>query len=165
MRRIPTELLLIPIVSILCYSSLAWGAEVYIPPVQARSGSDIMVPIMIDQVDNLAGVKLVLSYDSNILQFVGGTKTKYADSLMHIINDKKPGVLVIVMAGAMGIGAKNFPIMELEFVVRKGLKGNHETSIVFKEVQLMSDELEEIRAKARENIITILPAGPPPPDP
>ena len=137
--------------------SIARGAELYIPPLKGKSGQVIDVPIMIDRVDNLAGVKLVLNYDPKTLIFKKGTKTEQTDALMHIVNDKKPGLLILVMAGAKGIKGKDFPILRLTFEIREGLKGNHTTEIKIKEVQLMSDLLKEIQTKTVSNPITILP--------
>jgi len=139
------------------YSSAVWASEVYIPPLEGRSGQSIEVPIMIDRVDNLAGVKLVMTYDKNILTFKKGAKTEQTDSLMHIINDKRPGLLIFVLAGAKGIKGKKFPIMKLTFEIKKGLKGNRKSEIKIKEVQLMSDKLKNIESKTVSNPITILP--------
>ncbi|MBW2030586.1 MAG: hypothetical protein JRJ31_16105 [Deltaproteobacteria bacterium] len=147
--------------SLVFLSAPAWGTEVYVPVMEGRAGSEIVVPIMIDEVENLAGIRLVLHYDASFLRFVEGTRTKHVNSLMHIINDKKPGVLIIVMAGARGIKGKNFSIMDLKFRVKEVLRGNHTTSIVFKEVQLMSDELKEVEAMATSSTLTLLPAGVP----
>jgi hypothetical protein len=61
------------------------------------------------------------------------------------------------MAGAKGIKGKDFPILRLTFEIREGLKGNHTTEIIFKEVQLMTDQLKEIETKTVSNPITILP--------
>ena len=138
-------------------STASSGCELLIPPLEGKSGQSMDVPIMIDQVDNLAGVKLVMSYNPNILTFIKGTKTKQTNSLMHIINDKKPGLLILVMAGARGIKGRDFPILKLTFEIKEGLKVNHTTEIKVKEVQLMSDQLKEIEAKVVSNPITILP--------
>ena len=135
----------------------AWGTELYIPPLQGKSGQSIDVPVMIDQVDNLAGVKLVIKYDPKILTYKKGTKTKHTDSLMHIVNDKKPGLLIVVMAGARGIKGKKFSILTLTFEIKKGLKGNHTTELKITEIQLMSDQLKDIKAKTTVSPITIRP--------
>ena len=136
----------------------AWGTEIYIPPLKGKSGQSIEVPIMIDKVDNLAGVKLVMSYDPDIFIFEKGTKSPQTDALMHIVNDKNPGRLILVMAGARGIKGRDFPVLYLTFKIKEGLKGNHTTEIKIKEVQLMSDDLKEIETKTVSNPITILPA-------
>jgi hypothetical protein len=98
-----------------------------------------------------------MSYDAEILVFKKGAKTKQTDSLMHVVNDKKPGQVIVVMAGARGIKGKNFPIFTLTFDVKPGLKGNHVTKIAVKEAQLMSDQLKEIKCTVAVNPITIAP--------
>ena len=107
------------------WASAASGTELYIPALTAKSGATVEVPIKIDRVDNLAGVKLVLKYEKNILTFKKAARTKQTSSLMHIVNDKKPGILIVVMAGARGIKGKDFAILSLLFDLKKGLKSNH----------------------------------------
>ena len=146
---------------------LLWGAaailwtfpvfatEIYIPALKAKPGQLVEIPVMIDHVDNLAGVKLIMEYDRKILTFKKGAKTKESNSLMHIVNDKKPGRLIVVMAGAKGIKGKNFPILTLTFEIKKGLTGNHTTSIKITDVQLMSDQLKEIKCGVMVNPLTV----------
>jgi hypothetical protein len=150
------SLLLCPLISIIL-GSPAWGTELYLPGVKGKAGESIDVPIMLDQVDNLAGVKLVMKYDPEILAFKKGAKTKHTDSLIHIVNDKKPGLLIVVMAGARGIKGKDFAVFTLTFEIKKGLKGNHTTEIKITEVQLMSDQLKDIKTKTTVHPITIVP--------
>jgi len=133
------------------------AAEVRIPPITTRPNQTIDVPIIVDEVDNLAGIKLVMSYDPEILVFKKGAKTRETDSLMHIVNDKKPGQLIVVMAGARGIKGKNVPIFTLTFNIKSGLKGNHVTKIAITEAQFMSDQLKEIKYAVAANPITVLP--------
>jgi hypothetical protein len=135
--------------------STLWAAEIRIPPLSAKPGEALQVPVMVDGIDNLAGVKLVLKYEPDILVYRQGTKTKETDSLMHIINDKNPGVLIVVMAGAKGIKGKEFAILHLTFEVKKELQGNHTTKINITDAQLMSDDLKEIKCTVLSNPITI----------
>jgi hypothetical protein len=135
----------------------AWATELQIPPLKAKAGQEIRVPLVIDQIGNLAGVKLVLHYDKELLAFREGSKSPATQSLMHIINDKTPGKLIIVMAGARGIQGKGITIMTLDFTVKKGLEGNHTAMIEIPEVQLMGDDLKEIECKARPGTIVIQP--------
>jgi hypothetical protein len=151
------------IVSIfLLFISLSWpgstgATEIRIPALTARSGQSVDFKIMVDEVENLAGVKLVMTYDAELLSFKRGAKTKETDSLMHVVNDKKPGHLIVVMAGARGIKGKNVPIFTLTFDVKAGLKGNHVTKLAVTEVQLMSDQLKEIKCNVVVDPITISP--------
>ena len=135
----------------------AEAVEIRIPPLTAKSGQLLEVPITIDEIDNLAGVKLVLTYDPAILIYKSGMKTKETDSLMHIVNDKKPGLLIVVMAGAKGIKGKDLPIFTLTFEVKKDIKENRTTKISITESQLMGDDLKERKATVNSHPITILP--------
>mgnify|MGYP000144448133 CR=1 FL=1 len=135
----------------------AEAVEITIPAVTAEAGQAIEVPVTLDEIDNLAGVKLVLNYDPETLTYKSGMKTKETDSLMHIVNDKKPGVLIIVMAGAKGIQGKNLPIFKLSFEVKKEIKENRTTKISITEFQLMGDDLKERKATVNNHPITIKP--------
>ena len=152
------------ITSLLCcaltmsWTHVASGTELHIPCVKGRSGDSVDIPIMIDRVDNLAGLKLVMKYDPKILTFQKGAKTKHSDSLMHIINDKKPGRLIVVMAGAKGIGGKDFPILNLTFEIKGGLKGNHVTALEISDLEMMSDKLKDITCNVKVNPLVISPA-------
>lgn len=141
----------------LALTSRVDATEIRISPHTVRSGEIIDIPLIVDEVDNLAGLKLVLAYDPEVLVFKKGAKSKETDALMHIVNDKKPGSLIIVMAGAKGIQGKNFPVFTVTFEAKKGLKENRTTTISITEVQLMSDQLKEIKCNLVVNPVTIIP--------
>jgi len=131
--------------------------EISIPALSIKSGATVEVPIRIDQVDNLAGVKLVLKYDPDILTFKRAVRSEETASLMHIVNDKKPGVLIVVMAGAAGIKGTDFSIMSLFFETKKDLESNHTAEITITECQLMSDTLKKLDCTLKLNPLTIVP--------
>jgi len=147
--------LIICVTATILWVSPVFATKIYIPAIKGDPGQSVEVPVMIDHVDNLAGVKLVMEYDCKILIFKNGSKTKESNSLMHIINDKNPGKLIVVMAGARGIKGKDFPILTLTFEIKKGLTGNHATSIKINDVHLMSDQLKEIKCSVMVNPLTI----------
>ncbi len=128
--------------------STAWGVELSIPDIQAKPGETITVPLTLDQADNLAGVKLAMTYDPKVLQYKGGNKTSHTAPLMHIVNDKKPGRLILVMAGAAGIKGEKFPIFTLTFEVVQKTQADR-TQIQIHEIQLMSDALKELKATVK----------------
>ena len=148
--------------AVIAWGTPCWSTELYIPPLSAKSGQTVDIPLMVDEIDNLAGVKIVMTYDPKILFFQEGVKSKETNPLMHVVNDKKPGLLIVVMAGARGIKGKAFPLMTLTFRVKEDLKGNHTTQISITEVQLMSDELKDIPCKTVVHPLTILPSQPNP---
>lgn len=137
--------------------ALALGAELYIPAIHGKPGKSVAVPVMIDHVDNLAGIKVVLKYDAKILTFTKGSRTKNTDELMHVVNDRKPGVLIIVMAGAKGIKGTNIPLFILTFRVQDTISGVLTTAMEIPEVELMSDKLKVIECTVRTGPIIIGP--------
>jgi hypothetical protein len=128
---------------LLSWSPAAWGIELFIPALETKPGETIEVPVKIDTMDNLAGIKLVMKYDKGLLTYKSAAKTQQTSSLMHVVNDKNPGVLIVVMAGARGIKGKDFAVINLTFETAKDLKGNHTTEIKITEAQLMSDKLKD----------------------
>ena len=138
--------------ALICFGLMAFhtpalGVELTFPAVEIDPGGGFEMPVMVDGVENLAGVKLSLSYDQRVLTFKKAEKTRATTSLMHIVNDKKPGVLIIVMAGARGIKGKKFPLLRLTFEAKTPDNLPHETKIEVKEIQLMSDQLKDLPAK------------------
>lgn len=138
-------------------ASLAFSAEIYIPALSAKSGAAVDIPIKIDRTDNLAGIKLVVKYDHNILTFKKASRAESTNSLMHIVNDKKPGILIVVMAGAKGIKGKDFSILSLNFEIKKDLKDNHTTQLDITECQLMSDTLKKIDCSSKLKPLVVSP--------
>ena len=134
------------------------GTELYIPAIKATAGNSVQVPIMIDDVDNLAGVKIVMKYDAGLLTYKGAVKTEKTTSLMHIVNDKKPGILIIVMAGPRGIKGQKFSILNLTFDTAKELQKTVKTKFNITEVQLMSDQLKDVKHTVKTQPMTIAPA-------
>lgn len=141
----------------LLITSAAHGTELRIPELQGKSGQEIQLPIIIDQTGNLAGLKLIIHYNKELLTFKEGVKTPSTQSLMHIINDKNPGKLIVVMAGARGIQGKDITIINLIFSIKKGLTENHKSAIEIAELQLMGDDLREIPARVKHGTILVMP--------
>ncbi len=120
------------------------AAEIRIPAVNGTAGQTISIPIRVDQIENLAGLKIVVLYDPDIIEYQASQKTKHTASLMHVVNDKKPGRLVIVMAGAKGISGKNMDLIELHFKIREFTTVSEKeirTALELPEIELMSDQL------------------------
>ncbi len=135
----------------------ALGVELYIPATSAKPGKTVAVPMMIDHVDNLAGIKIVLKYDAKILTFTRGSRTKHTDELMHVVNDKNPGALIIVMAGARGIQGTNIPLFILTFRVHENVSESATTLMEISEIELMSDKLKGIECAVRTEPLIIDP--------
>lgn len=102
----------------------------------------ISYTIKADEVVLLAGMKLTLQYPEQLLQLTGSKKGKAFSSFLHVVNDKIPGKLIIVMASATGVTGKNLDIFTLNFTP---LSPKIETNpIQLKQCQLMNENLKEI---------------------
>lgn len=142
---------------LLFMQGVAWGAEIKIPYLKARQGENIEIPVLIDKAENLAGIKLVITYDKKLLAFKEGNSSKSTRSLMCVINDKTPGRLIVVMAGAKGISGRELALLILTFTVKNDLPGLHTTRLEILESQLMSEELIEIKSKVAVKSLDITP--------
>ncbi len=151
---------LFPFLTALFWISSASATKVYIPQINAASGRPISIPVIIDKVDNLAGVRLVLEYNPKVLTYKKAGKSKKAASLMHIVNAKKPGKIIAVMAGARGIKGKKITIITFVFEIKNPLKNNPEPGLTLTDVQLMSDKLKKIKCSTTVAPLVITPVDP-----
>jgi len=119
-------------------------AQLIFSEMSVNPGQKIEIPVLLNNVPNMAGIKLAFKFDKDLLTYVKSEKTKTTASLMHIVNDKHPGKLVIVMAGARGVAVNNQPVMNLFFSVNKNIPKQVDTRFKVTELQLMSDSLKEL---------------------
>lgn len=68
---------------------------------------------------------------------------------MYVINDKNPGKLIIVMAGAKGISGRPVTVIYLTFTAVGTFLGEKTTSISIDEVQLINSHSKEIKCVVR----------------
>jgi hypothetical protein len=154
----PRTLVSLLILFVVFTSSLACAMELRIPRVKGKSGRDIRVPLVIDQTTNLAGVRLVLHYDKEILTYKNYGMSKETQSFMNVVNDRTPGTLIVVMASARGIQGKEITLLSLYFTVKKGLKGKQSTAIEMPSgQQFMSDEPKDVECAVKSGTVEISP--------
>jgi len=157
MQRIISRALMGIFGSMLLFAgSTALATELFIPRKEATPGQQVQIPVMVDQVENLAGIKILITYDSDILTFKQAEKTKETSSLMHIVNDKTPGRLILVMAGPTGIKGKGVALMLLTFEIKKNIRGIKKTQLAITEVQMKNDQLKDVACTVRVDPLVIL---------
>jgi hypothetical protein len=122
----------------------AFAVELRIPSKKAVAGQLVNVPVEIDRIDNLAGLKIVVKYDDDAMTYRSTKKAPQANTLIHIVNDKRPGMLVVVMAGARGIKGEKLQILTFIFDVGADVPAGSLLPVDIVESQLMSDQLENI---------------------
>jgi len=119
-------------------------AQLIFSQMSVNPGQTLEIPVLLKNVPNMAGIKLAIQYDKDLLTYLRSEKTKTTASLMHIVNDKHPGKLIIVMAGARGVALNNQSIMNLFFKVKENISKSVDTKFKINELQLMSDNLKEL---------------------
>lgn len=150
------------------FSTFGWpgttcAQEVSISKVKAEAGKQVEISVKLEGVENLAGMKLVLRYDGKALTFQNERKASVAQSLMHIVNPKIPGKLIVVMAGAKGIQIKNGPVIYLTFKISENVSPGSRSAIKIEEVQLMTDQLKNLSPTTHDGeVILIGKTGPKP---
>ena len=131
----------------------AEATKLFIPALTAKPGDIVTVPVKVDKVDDLAGLKIVLQYDAKLLHYEKIVKSPQTSPLLHVVNDKNPGRVIVVMAGAAGVSGEDFPLFLLSFKVKNGRAG--ETNFSFGETQLMSSKLKDIEHSVEAKPLSI----------
>ena len=129
--------------------ALCHAMELSLASARARPGAVVKVAVMIDAVEHLAGVKLTLGWDAETLTYVSGNVTPAASSFLHVVNDRKPGRLILVMAGGRGIGGRRLKLFNLRFRVSTAVTRSQTVKINIVESQLMSDALKDLKHTER----------------
>lgn len=138
-------------------SSSAVAASLQIAPVVIPGGQSFALPVNIDKVNKLAGIKVVLEYDSTCLIYEKTEKSEKTSQMMQVVNDREPGKLVVVMAAAKGISGKALGVFSVYFTSPPGIREKIITKIRVSEVELVDDELKVIPCKLSESQIMLLP--------
>lgn len=125
-------------------ASAVSAAELHVPAVAGASGEVVKLPVTVDKVDNLAGIKLVMTYDRNILKFIKAEKSAFTTNMLYVVNDKTPGRLIIVMAAAKGFKGENAPLVEISFELLQVVKREANITVQIIEAELMNDKLQKI---------------------
>jgi hypothetical protein len=103
------------------------------------------ITLVIDHVEKLAGMKVTVTYDDKQLKFRKAEKAKSLASFMHVVNDKNPGSVIIVLASASGVSGTNLPLLHLEFTpINSATNNNTKQTVSVSQIQLMNENLQEI---------------------
>ena len=116
--------------------------------VRKVKNADVEFTLKVDEVKKLAGLKISITYPYQIMTYLDSIKSTKTSSFMHVINDKNPGKLIIVMASAKGISGENIPLINLRFSLSKTDK---KLPLVMSttQCQLMDEDLKEIKCSVK----------------
>ena len=128
---------------IMLFGTTATGAATLsVVPVAASSG--LKVTVQADAVADLAGARMVLVYDQETLAFTEARKTPATASFMHVVNPRKPGEVIVVLASAKGISGDKLPLIEAEFSLLRKKKTGEMATVRIERCELMSEKLQAI---------------------
>lgn len=129
--------------SIFCLALPCESAEL-LAEKAARSDAPFSVIFKAVGAPDLAGIKVVLTYDASRAKYQSLKKASATKSMMHVVNDKNPGQLIIVMASATGQQKPDFELFTIDFE-RLDLKEQQSPfEIKVSNVEMMSAALVEI---------------------
>lgn len=144
------------VVSLLLLAALwprwAAGAELYLGAWQANTEQGVELPVMLDSVQDLAGVNVTLSYDPALLQYEKISASKTTATMLHVVNDKNPGQLVVVMAGPRGVSGEELNLFTLRFKANGVISGAKAAGVKITMAELMSEQLREIQCHIRKDV-------------
>ena len=103
------------------------------------------ISLVIGRAERIAGLKVTINYDKDKLKFKNAEKSTSTSSFLHVVNDKYPGRLIVVMASAKGVSGDMVPLLHLTFTPITNTE-NNEAKVSVTQVQLMTEDLKEIRA-------------------
>lgn len=102
------------------------------------------VALVIDKAEKIAGLKLTVTYDNELLSFIAAEKSTATSSFLHVVNDKNPGKVIIVMASAKGVSGDKVTLLHMSFS-QKGKASESTPEISVTQLQLMNENLKEIK--------------------
>jgi hypothetical protein len=111
-------------------------------PVQ-REENRIEATLMVEQAERIAGIKAVFTYDERSLRFTEARKSEATASFLHVINDRTPGRLVIVLASATGISGERVGLCHLVFD-RIEHQPSSSPMIALEAIEIIDERLNEI---------------------
>lgn len=129
-------------------SNTVFAAELSI--MSKRLDSTENYTVRVDGVEKLAGLKISLRYPLE-LQYKAAEKGNDFNSFLHVINDKVPGKIIVVMASAKGVTGKNLPLFTLKFLNSQPATPPPSFPLRITGCELMSDELNDISCKIPGN--------------
>lgn len=125
-------------------SSLASSQEIYL--VERNSKTELIYIVTVRQINSLAGIKLRIDYPEQLLTFLDASKSEATSNFLHVVNDKTPGHLIIVMASAKGISGNDIPLVQLTFKTST-VASPSSLPVSISQCQLMSDTLKDFPCK------------------
>ncbi len=132
------------LITIIFTAFISMGAELKAEKVDKQEPNTVEIKFSTVDALDLAGLKVVLHYDLQKMKYKSLDKSKETKGMMHVVNDKKPGKLIIVMASATGQKTADFDLFSINFEKLTNPDKQLPLEIEVKNVEMMSAALVEI---------------------
>ncbi len=138
------QVLLAIILALFFFAGTSHAEIIELSLVASSTENPLKLSLSVDHAKKIAGMKVTITYDKTDLTFVKAEKSSATSSFLHVVNDKSPGKLIVVMASAKGVSGDNLALLDLEFK-RNTATAKKETVISVIQVQVMSEALKEFK--------------------
>lgn len=139
-------------------ADLVFSGATISAPGPGAEGEPLEIPVTVTGARRLAGVKLTISYDRSLLTFDAMKKTPFSSGMMHVVNDKTPGRLIVVMASATGIPKQDYPLMSLVFKPTGPVEEMRTVALKVEQAEMMDEALKSIMPTVKVEPIMLWPA-------
>lgn len=106
-----------------------------------EKGGNVSYTVSADEAEALAGLKVSMSFPAGSLTYQSYKLDPALKNFMHLVNDKKPGKLILVAASANGVSGKPLNLFSLVF---KRTENQEKGALQVTGYELMSDSLKKI---------------------
>jgi hypothetical protein len=104
----------------------------------------IEATLTVEPAERIAGIKAVFTYDARSVTFKEARKSEATASFLHVVNDRTPGRLVIVLASATGISAERVELCHLVFDLNDHQQPPPAPLIALEDIEIIDDLLNKI---------------------
>ncbi len=141
--------LLIGLLPVISLTTTVHSAELVITHSQNEAKQEYALTL--DQIEQLAGLKISLSYPET-LHYQSLHKDSRFNSFLHVVNDKVPGKLIVVMASAKGVSGDDVSPFVLNFTTPAAATAPTTPALKITGCELMSEKLVEIPCNTSEDL-------------
>lgn len=152
MRTAGCSLLLL---SSLLLVQLALATDLIVTSATATPGQQISLQVLLQPGSHVAGLKMTIGYDADVMTFVRADKLADANGMMYVVNDRQPGKLIVVMAGAKGVETPKVALLDLVFQIRQPIHNDMNTHVHLMDVEAKSDQLKSVPLQLRSGDVHI----------
>ncbi len=136
--------------------SISEAATLSVPPTHGKPGETVSIPIEIREGKGLAGLKLILVYDKDVLSYKSYKVSPLLQDKQVLVNPKESGRIIFVMAGATGIQKEEGPLITLDFEITSPPTSNKGPySLELENVEMLDEKIKPIPFKAQNGIFQL----------